>query len=262
MILNRSDLLKNVRSLLAYHENLGIRDYYMSEEVGRFVSRLFPAGTVPLKQVAAVQSDKKLKQKLDTDTLIELGDEIEHCRSCGLAEKRKCSVAGRGGSQAKLFIIGEWLSLAAGGKPSGGDLFGRQEDVMLSRMISAINLEQEEVFVTNLIKCGLGSSIIPQQADYQACLPYLHRQIALIQPDVICAMGGIVSKLLLGSDLSLSQLRGRFYSYTAMDSRVIPLRVTYHPTYLLKNTEMKKLTWEDLQAISTKLGENRATSGR
>lgn len=262
MISNRSDLLKYVRSLLAYHENLGIRDYFVSEDVSRFVSELYPAGTVPDQQVAAVQNDKKLTKTLATDTLIELRDEIGRCRACGLAEKRMCSVAGRGGGQAKLLIIGEWLSLAAGEKPGGGALFGQQEDIMLSRMISAINLEPEEVFVTNLIKCGLSASTIPRQADYQACLPYLHRQIALVQPDVICAMGGNVSKLLLSSDLSLSQLRGRFYSYTAMDSRDIPMRVTYHPTYLLKNTEMKKLTWEDLQAISRKLGEKRTTPRR
>ncbi len=259
MISNQSDLIKDIRSLIAYHENLGIKNYFNNDDLSRFVSGSDSSGDVPSVKVAAVQRVNKPKQTVDTDTLIELRDEIVRCQSCGLARHRKFSVAGRGGRQAKLFIVGEWLSIEAGEQPNGSLLFGRQEDAMLSRMISAINLAMEEVFVTILIKCGLDASTVPRQADFQSCLPYLHRQIALVQPDVICAMGGNASKLLLGSDLSLSQLRGRFYSYTAIDSRVVPLRVTYNPTYLLKNTEMKKLTWEDLQAVSRKLDESRAT---
>lgn len=124
---------------------------------------------------------------------------------------------------------------------------------MVTRMMEAIQLQGDDVFVTNILKCGLPESCQPQASHLQCCLGYLRRQIAVIGPEVICSMGIIATRALLGLPQSLSQLRGRFHSYSTLDGRQIPVMPTYHPSYLLQAEEMKKETWKDLQLIQKRL---------
>ena len=124
---------------------------------------------------------------------------------------------------------------------------------MLARMLAAIHLAPGDVFITNILKCGLSESCQPLAAHIHCCLGYLKRQIAVIAPTVICSMGIIATRALLDLPHSLSQLRGRFHLYTTSDGSQIPLMPTYHPSYLLQAEEMKLKTWEDLQLIKMKL---------
>ena len=124
---------------------------------------------------------------------------------------------------------------------------------MLQRMLAAINLSPDDAFISNVIKCGVDASVQPKAENIAACLSYLHRQIAAISPQVICAMGIVAARSILQISQPLSQLRGRFHNYRQGDIRTIPVMATYHPTFLLQNPEMKKATWEDLQAIAKEL---------
>lgn len=268
MDLKRFDFCKSVQSLLRYHRSAGIVEYVRNEEINRFVQirEALPAGCKSHGEGLGKRTMNRVREQTQPAAvnshqadikLFDLRDEISICTACDLAAGRLFPSAGRGSVQAKLFVVGEWLSLPDEGGEGSEIVFGVEEDLMLSRMIAAMGLQDSDTFITNSIKCGLGRPSTPTRKNFQACLPFLHRQINLVQPDVICAMGTIAAQMLLKTNRSLSQLRGRFHSYEEGGSGSIPLMPTYHPTYLLKNEEMKKVTWVDLQAIGRRLTKNK-----
>jgi len=124
---------------------------------------------------------------------------------------------------------------------------------MLSKMLAAINVLQEEVFITNVVKCAVPDSCHPAAAHVHCCMSFLRRQIVILAPEVICTMGMIAAKAVLDKPQSLSQLRGKLHTYETEDGLRIPVVTTYHPTYLLQNPEMKKATWADLQFLAKNL---------
>lgn len=177
----------------------------------------------------------------------ELAREINGCRICSLHESRKISTAGRGGRKPHLLIVGDWL--VHNDLTQGNELFGTEQGLMLGNMIKALGLEPDDVFITNVIKCSVEPSYRAQSEHLSACISYLKQQIALLMPKVICTMGAVASQALLNTDKSLIGLRGTFHQYVPTDGVGIPVMPTFHPTYLMKNPEMKKPTWSDLQAI-------------
>ncbi|MFH2122864.1 MAG: uracil-DNA glycosylase [Pseudomonadota bacterium] len=241
-------IVKDIRVLIDYHHVLGIEDYPRAAGDLQFLDR---------KVEAAVRVTTLPHQRNTTpvvsETLQNISTEVIECRNCDLHAGRLVSVPGRGRPQARLLIVGGWLTVPGQGLLPPGMIFGQEEDRMLSRMLEAIHLAPADVFVTNILKCGLPESSQPVAANIQCCLAYLRRQIAVIAPELICSMGIIATRALLDLPQSLSQLRGRFHSYTALDGREIPLMPTYHPSYLLQATEMKSETWKDLQLIEKKL---------
>ncbi len=124
---------------------------------------------------------------------------------------------------------------------------------MLVRMLAAINLPLEEVYITNVLKCSVAADVQPREEYVNACMSYLQRQISATSPELICTMGTLAARTLLRQPHSLSKLRGQFHTYLTTDGVNIPLLSTYHPEYLLKNPEMKNATWEDLQEIQKRL---------
>jgi len=260
------ELLRDVRSLLRYHVSSGIVDYLADEQIDRFIR----SNQVSIKGSGNL-SNKRLVQKIDKSPtqvqstkgevsqismdLANIKEEILSCSACELTTKRRFSLEGRGSMQARLLIVGEYLSLPSDVENEGELLFGVEEDLMLSRMMSAINLKEEDVFITNIIKCGLGLTPMPDRKNFESCMPFLRRQISVVRPEVICVMGTLATQLLLNSSRSLSQLRGRFHYYKDKVSGLIPVMPTYHPAYLIKNQEMKKVTWLDLQVIARRLTE-------
>jgi DNA polymerase len=153
-----------------------------------------------------------------------------------------------------LLVVGDWLAVPEGLQPPTGCVFGIEQDRMLGKMIDAIKLPRTQVFVTNVIKCGIPASCQPKAEHVRACLPFLHRQIALLQPEMILAMGMIATKALLNRREPLSALRGQLHALVIRDDLKIPLIATYHPTFLLQNPEMKQATWLDLQLLGRQLG--------
>lgn len=255
------ELLCEVRGVLACHQSSSINSYPASAELLTFFDSCFKS---PLKSaslngaVKTPQSDAKPEAKVKTTksdhaVLSEIAEEVAQCRSCPLGGKSLITMPGKGGSgKIRLLIIGHWLPVTTGAETTGA-VFGWEEDQMLARMLTAIHLSMDEVFVTNVIKCGVDSEVQPQAEHIDACASYLQRQIAAIAPELICTMGMVATKTLLRLSQPLSRLRGKFYSYKVADGLEIPLLPTYHPGYLLQNPEMKNATWQDLQAIQRRL---------
>jgi DNA polymerase len=128
---------------------------------------------------------------------------------------------------------------------------------LLDNMLKAINLSRNDVYITTLVKCFPGTNASPAENEIKTCLPFLFRQIEIVCPLVICAMGVQSSQILLHSRKSIFQLRGRFYNFndlcTSNLADKIILMPSLHPSLLLKNPELKKASWQDLQLIQKKL---------
>ena len=254
-------LLHEIRGVLASHQASSISPYPASGELKSFfetcrqqtsqTSFIPPEVPVEVKQSSSPQPAAVTK-KSDHTALAEIATEVSQCRSCTLSKQRSVVMPGRGGAaRIRLFIIGHWLPVSD--SVNTQSVFGYEEDRMLERMLAAIQLPMEEVFVTNVIKCGVGSGVQPLAEHIDACASYLQRQIVAASPQLICTMGMVATKTLLRFSQPLSRLRGHFYQYQAGEGIEIPLLPTYHPGYLLQNPEMKNATWQDLQALQKRL---------
>ena len=261
--MNGKELLASIRSVIDYHRACGIEPYPVSEktlgQIGRCSAPPVSDSGSPHRRRSGIPRNKAVAKKQVpeigdcTQTLSDLKTEIEACRKCFLHKTRTIATAGNGGSSPKLMVVGDWLTVAGSYVPEPGDLFGRDRDQMLARMISAINLKENEVFITNVIKCSIPDSIQPNAEHIQACSNWLSRQIDVLSPLVICSMGIIASRLLTGCSQPLSRQRGHFTLYKTSAEEEIPLMPTYHPTFLLQNPEMKQEAWADLQEIEKKI---------
>lgn len=255
-----TQLLREIRGVLACHQVNSIDTYPANAELLSFFdscrrqSVAPPSLKVPAtsKPDAVVPEITLVEKQCDYSAIADIATEVARCTGCQLARQRITAVAGNGGGKnIRLLVIGHWLASAE--KGTGQAVFGLEEDYMLARMLSAIHLSMEEVFVTNVVKCGVGLNTIPQPEHIDACSSYLRRQIVALAPQLICTMGMVATKNLLRLSQPLSSLRGKFYTYKGVDGVEIPLLPTYHPGYLLQNPEMKNATWQDLQAIQKRL---------
>ncbi|MBU0945019.1 MAG: uracil-DNA glycosylase [Proteobacteria bacterium] len=253
--------LQDVRNVLRCHQVGSIVDYPAAPELSAFLASREEEESPPRKEGIPLQEKEKaatvssVREKNDQGSLAEIAAEVELCTSCGLAGQRRCVSPGKwGGGRVRLLLVGHWLAVpehsTAGIEKT---VFGPQEDQMLGRMLAAIHLASEEVFVTNIIKCGVGPEIQPQAEHIDACSSYLQRQIMAAAPELICTMGMVATRALLRFSQPLSRLRGRFHIYQGSNGREIPLLPTFHPSYLLQNPEMKKATWQDLQTLEKRI---------
>ncbi|MGI9537752.1 MAG: uracil-DNA glycosylase [Desulfocapsaceae bacterium] len=255
-----AELLKSIRSLVAYHQSCGINYYHNSGTLEAGLRQLERVAADPegegqnLERQGLSTSTPVIPQsEPDTVTIAELTEEIKSCKLCQLNETRQISTSGNGGMQPDLLVVGDWL--VHNPATHGESLFGDQQDLMLTKMIGAIEMKQSEVFVTNLIKCSVAESCRPEASQITTCMSYLKQQITLLSPRVILTMGSAVSQALLDTTRPLIALRGRFHPFQFGSGQTIPLMPTFHPSYLLKNPEMKQPTWNDLQMVRKKLGE-------
>ena len=171
---------------------------------------------------------------------------ISACRACGLCEQRKQAVPGVGDPNADWLFIGEGPGAE---EDARGEPFVGQAGKLLDAMLAAIDLERGSgVYISNAVKCRPPGNRTPEAAELAACLPYLERQIALIEPKLIVLLGRVAVHALLGEEGSLASLRGKPLSYQCKPSggRTIPVVVTYHPAYLLRSLPDKSKSWEDL----------------
>ncbi len=173
----------------------------------------------------------------------ELRSSIADCRACGLCAQRKQAVTGVGDEQASWLFIGEGPGAE---EDARGEPFVGQAGKLLDAMLAAIDLKRgEDVYIANAVKCRPPGNRTPEPAEMAACFPYLQRQIALIQPKLIVLLGRAAVSSVLGDSGSLGSLRGKTLAYRGGE-RDIPVVVTYHPAYLLRNLPDKAKAWEDL----------------
>jgi len=170
------------------------------------------------------------------------------CTRCDLSASRKSVVFGSGSAQANLMFIGE--APGAEEDRQGLPFVGRAGE-LLTRIIGAINLSRDEVYIANIIKCRPPGNRDPRPDEVTACRGYLERQIDLIAPKVIVLLGKVAAQTLLGNDLPLGRMRGQWYKVRGVETRV-----TYHPAALLRNASFKRPTWEDMQVVRDRLAES------
>lgn len=169
----------------------------------------------------------------------ELIDEIARCTRCDLHRGRTRTVPGAGDHHADWMFIGE-----APGEQEDlqGEPFVGRAGKLLDEMIRALGYRRDQVYITNIVKCRPPGNRDPRPEEAAACAPYLKRQIALVEPEIILAVGRIAAQHLLKTNAPLSRLRGRVHDYEG-----IPLVVWYHPAYLLRNPPAKRQAYEDLK---------------
>jgi uracil-DNA glycosylase len=172
-------------------------------------------------------------------TIEEVAERIRTTHCCGLCPHRINAVPGEGDPNARLFLVGEGPGATedAQGRPFVG-----QAGTLLNGILEAIEVPRDSVYITNIIKCRPPQNRKPLPDEIAACIPYLHRQLEIIRPKVILALGSTAAEAMLGVRKSLGELRGKVHTYNG-----IPLIVTYHPAALLRNPNWKKPTWDDVR---------------
>jgi len=207
---------------------------------------------VPLSEGSLQRLDQQLDQPLDrrldgrgevptVESLEAIRKDLGDCRRCKLHQSRKHIVFGDGNPEARLVFVGEGP--------------GHEEDVqglpfvgragqLLTKIINAIDLSREDVYICNIIKCRPPGNRNPERDEIESCLPFLRRQLKSIRPQYICALGTFAAQTLLQTKTPISKLRGTFHPYQG-----IQLMPTYHPAFLLRNPNKKRDVWEDVQKL-------------
>lgn len=171
-----------------------------------------------------------------------LANEVSACTKCGLCEGRTQTVFADGSSRADLVFVGE--APGENEDRQGVPFVGRAGELLTQIITGGMKMQRADVYICNVIKCRPPNNRDPKPDEKAACEPYLIRQLELIQPKVICALGRHAANSLLKNDETTGKLRGSWHFYQG-----IPLRVTYHPAYLLRSPSEKRKTWADIKEV-------------
>jgi len=198
-----------------------------------------PAARRPAPAVEDKVNDDERAARIARMTLDQLKVEVKSCTACSLCKTRHQTVFGVGDESADWMIVGE----APGAEEDArGEPFVGQAGKLLDNMLAAIDLARDKnVYIANVLKCRPPGNRNPEPAEVARCSPHLVRQIQLVQPKIILAMGRFAAQALLDSDATIASMRGKVYRYQG-----VPTIVTYHPAYLLRNLPDKANAWEDL----------------
>ncbi len=252
---NKIELFDKLKKSLEFYQELGFE--YLPVKRGD-IFNLISGGTVSDKKPDPVSSSQRVaEQAVDycsdkESTLGNLINEIGDCHRCKLSKGRKNIVFGEGSADADIMFIGEGP--------------GRDEDIqarpfvgeagkLLTNLILKLGLRRQDVYIANIVKCRPPNNRNPEEDEIAMCVPFVKRQIAIINPKVIVCLGKISAQTLLRSSIAISKIRGKFFSYNE-----IPVMPTFHPAYLLRNPKDKWLTWEDMQKVLEKLKDSNLLS--
>lgn len=201
-------------------------------------------GLSALRVTAVPREAQRVPSK--TERLSLLARDVERCRRCPLYRTRTHAVVSDGSPEARLMFIGE-----APGRDEDlqGKPFVGAAGQLLTKMIQAMGLAREAVYICNVLKDRPPGNRTPEPDEVEACLPFLREQIAIVQPAVICVLGAVAAKAMLGPHVAITKIRGSVCEYEG-----IPLVPTFHPAYLLRNPDAKKFAWADLKKVKKLLG--------
>ena len=212
-----------------------------------------PAARAPTGRRAAT-SQADAAEKAEQLRILNEG-QVKGCTKCSLCEKRTQTVFGQGNPAARVVFVGEAPGYE---EDRQGLVFVGRAGQLLTRIIVAMGLDREQVFICNVLKCRPPGNRDPSADEILACSPYLCEQLTIIQPEVLVALGAPAAKTLLSTAASIGKLRGRFHEYYPSGTEgvgpAIPVMPTYHPAYLLRNPAEKRKTWEDIQMVMDRLG--------
>ncbi len=250
------EILRQAKAHLLYAREQGVRD------VPRTPRPVANRQAVP--HVSAVATSRDVAPRASAPTAVAGNpaealarlrtDTIGDCRRCGLAPTRTNVVFGVGNPRAELVFVGE----APGAEEDAqGVPFVGKAGQLLTKIIEAMGLRRDDVYIANIIKCRPPGNRNPQPEEIASCEPFLIAQLEIIAPKVICALGTFAAHTLLNTKDPISRLRGRWHAYQG-----VPLMPTFHPAYLLRNPAEKKTVWADVQAVMERLGRPVPPSGR
>jgi DNA polymerase len=180
-------------------------------------------------------------------TLEQVREELGDCTRCKLHKTRTQIVFGVGNPKASLVFVGE---APGADEDAQGEPFVGRAGQLLTKIIEAMGMRREDVYICNIIKCRPPNNRTPEADEIVACQPFLLKQLQAIGPKFICALGGPASQTLLQTKESISRLRGKFYDFHG-----IPLLPTFHPAFLLRNPNEKKTVWEDMKLLMRRMQE-------
>lgn len=225
----------------------------VSDLANQVVAPFNDTKTTVLKQeiqntVSKTESNNDLS---DLTAMSQFCEQIKSCTKCALSESRNSFVFSKGNDQSDIMIIGE--APGAEEDRQGIPFVGRAGQ-LLDKILAAVDLDLTKVFITNIVKCRPPNNRDPEPNEIFSCSSYLDKQIELLQPKIILALGRIAGKTLLAQEQSLSSMRGKMHDYNG-----IPMFVTYHPSALLRNEAWKRPTWEDMKNFKKKYSELKGT---
>jgi uracil-DNA glycosylase len=235
-----------------YLKAMGITQWQRREAVPPTIPEA-PVAAQPWPGPAAVEAESKPQQDapqvVATSGRAAIGEldwqrlrsRVRDCRACELRAGCTQTVFGVGNTEADLMVIGE---APGADEDRQGEPFVGRAGQLLNAMLLAMGYKRESVFIANIVKCRPPNNQDPKPEEALQCEPYLLRQIELIRPGMILAVGRIAAQNLLKTDITVGKLRGRVHLF---GERRIPLVVTYHPAYLLRSPEQKSRAWQDLQ---------------
>lgn len=238
-----------------YYNDLGIYDFYRrlgleshSEEAALSPEDRFGIAARDERQQFDMRAQTQSSSAVDPITALRLiREDIGDCTRCRLHKQgRKQIVFGVGNPRAELMFIGE---APGADEDEQGEPFVGRAGQLLNNMIKAMGLQREDVYIANIIKCRPPGNRTPERDECETCSPFLMRQIEVIGPKVLVALGAVAAKTLLAVNATMSELRGRWF-----DFRGTKLAVTYHPAFLLRDPRQKKEAWKDLQMVMQELG--------
>ena len=221
-------------------------------EMERFFTGFTPKRKNSPQQVP--QQHDKAAEKNAAAELEKIADEVRRCHKCPLGSLRTNAVPGEGNPNASILFVGE--GPGADEDAQGRPFVGRAGQ-LLDKIIKACGLKRTDIFIANILKCRPPENRDPRPEEIVSCLPYLQRQIELISPRVIVALGAHAAKTLLNTNKPIGQLRGQFHQYHPGIGRApIKLMATYHTAYLLRNysQDNRRKVWEDMKKVLTELG--------
>jgi DNA polymerase len=178
-----------------------------------------------------------------------LQETVRQCTRCGLHQGRTQTVFARGTGSAGLCFVGEG---PGADEDAQGFPFVGKAGQLLDKMITAMGMTRDEVYVCNIVKCRPPNNRKPEPEEMSACVPYLHEQLELLSPQVIVALGATAVQGLLGSSEGITRMRGKWKLYRGK----VPVMPTFHPAYLLRQPEAKREVWADLQAVLQSMGRS------
>jgi uracil-DNA glycosylase len=240
---------KALKARVDYYREMGIYDFYRRavDETARVESGEAETSPVPSDQVFQELPKPGLQDKKDKNAALrEIRDDLGDCTRCRLHKGRTNLVFGVGNVDADIMFVGEG---PGADEDAQGEPFVGRAGQLLNNMIAAMGIRREDVYIANIVKCRPPQNRTPEKDECDTCSPFLLRQIGVIQPKVIVALGAVAAKNLLAVNDSMANLRGRWY-----DFRGSKLIVTYHPAFLLRDPRQKKEAWKDLQMVMKYLG--------
>jgi DNA polymerase len=231
--MNNQDILKHIDGLFQYYREILGDDIFQSKDELRKQEKEF------LELFRKIKLSQKIPRNATPLDLFKL--QIQNCTKCSLAKTRTHFVFGQGNPNADIMFIGE-----APGRDEDvqGYPFVGKAGQLLNKILAAIHLKREEVYIANILKCRPPNNRTPSIDEIELCKPYVIRQIELIQPKIICLLGAVAVRGILGKQSSLSSLRGRIHEFMGID-----VIVTYHPAALLRNPKLKRPTWDDVRML-------------